>query len=79
MSHHVTVLSRRGCHLCEQACTDVARLAAEAGATWDERDITDDDELMRRYAEQVPVILVDGAQHDFWRVSEPRLRVALTR
>lgn len=84
--HHVTVLSRRGCHLCEQAVTDVARIVghlgdagAPAGAvvTWEERDITDDADLMADYAEQVPVILVDGRPHDFWRVDQARLQAAL--
>ncbi len=75
----MTVLSTRGCHLCEQACADVARIAGELGVPWDERDITDDRGLMAEYAEQVPVILVDGHQHDSWRVDEPRLRAALTR
>lgn len=75
--HHVTVLSRRGCHLCEDACAQVARITADVGASWEERDITDDDELMADHADQVPVILVDGRQHDFWRVDEARLRAAL--
>jgi len=75
----VTVLSTRGCHLCEQAGEDVARIAGELGAGWEYRDITDDPELMGEYAEQVPVILVDGRQHDFWRVDEARLRAALSR
>jgi len=25
----------------------------------------------------IPVTLIDGVQHDFWRVSEERLRAAL--
>ena len=77
--HHVTVLSKRDCHLCDDACADVARIAADLGASWERRDITDDAELMEEYAEQVPVILVDGRQHDFWRVDETRLRAALLR
>jgi hypothetical protein len=32
----------------------------------------------RRWAEAVPVTLVDGAEHDFWRVSPERLRAALS-
>ncbi|PZS30076.1 MAG: NrdH-redoxin [Pseudonocardiales bacterium] len=78
-THHVTVLSKRGCHLCEQASADVARIAGECGVAWDERDITDDPELMAEHAEELPVILVDGRQHDCWRVDEARLRAALTR
>jgi hypothetical protein len=40
--------------------------------------VDDDPDLLRQYSEQVPVVLVDGAQHDFWRVDEQRLRHALT-
>ena len=29
--------------------------------------------------EEIPVTLVDGKQHDFWRVNEARLRAALTQ
>ncbi len=76
--HSVTVLSKADCHLCDVAKADVARIAAELGVPWDARDITDDAELMARYAEQVPVILVDGRQHGRWRVDERRLRAALT-
>jgi glutaredoxin len=75
--HRVTLLSRPGCHLCDDARAVIARVAADLGVPWEEVDITEDDELYRRYWEQIPVTLVDGRQHDFWRVSEQRLRVAL--
>jgi glutaredoxin len=75
----VTVLSKRGCHLCERARADVARIAGEIGVAWEDRDISDDRDLMAEYAEEVPVILVDGRRHDCWRVDEPRLRAALAR
>lgn len=55
----------------------VARVAGEMGATWEERDIAASEEDTRRYGEQIPVTFVDGVQHDFWRVSEERLRAAL--
>jgi hypothetical protein len=40
---------------------------------------TDDPDLRRRYGDEVPVTLVDGARHDFWRIDPDRLRTALTR
>ena len=43
----------------------------------EKKDITEDAELHRKYSEQIPVVLVDGAQHDFWRVDPARLRAAL--
>jgi hypothetical protein len=76
-SPRVTVYSRPGCHLCEDAITVVARVCGELGEEWDEVDITGDDDLVRRFGEEVPVTFVDGVQHDFWRVDERRLRAAL--
>lgn len=73
----VTLLTRPGCHLCDDAREVVARVAAERGARVEERDITTDDELLARYRDLIPVTLVDGAQHDYWRVDEERLREAL--
>ncbi|MGH3327996.1 MAG: glutaredoxin family protein [Streptomycetales bacterium] len=78
-SHHVRLLTKPGCHLCDEAREVVARVAADLGVPWDEIDITGDDELRRGFAEQIPVTMVDGRQHDFWRVDERRLRRALTR
>ncbi len=79
MSARVTLYSRPGCHLCDDAREVIARVCAEVGTTYDEVDITTSPELLRAYAEQIPVTLVDGRQHDFWRVDESRLRAALGR
>ena len=74
---HVTLLSRPGCHLCEEARSVVARVTGELGLGWDERDITESAADMAQYSDMIPVTLIDGIQHDFWRVSEDRLRAAL--
>lgn len=74
----LTLLGKPGCHLCDDARTVVRQVAAETGATVEEQDITRDEDLHRRYWEQIPVVLVDGEQHTFWRVDPERLRRALT-
>jgi glutaredoxin len=74
----VTLIGKPGCHLCDDARAVVAKVAAETGAAVAEQDITQDAELYDRYWEQIPVVLVDGEQHTFWRVDEDRLRAALT-
>ena len=74
----VTLLGRPGCHLCDEARAVIDRVTAELGVAWEERSIDDDAELRAEYAEQIPVTLVDGQRHDFWRVDEARLRSALT-
>ncbi len=73
----VTLVAKPGCHLCDDAREVIVRVTAELGAAFEERDITQDEELHRLYWEQIPVTLIDGRQHDFWRVDEKRLRTAL--
>jgi len=73
----ITVLTKPGCHLCEDACREVARVAAQYDVRWVERDITGDAALESQWAEYVPVVFVDGAVHDWFRVDPARLRTAL--
>jgi len=73
----IILLGRPGCHLCDDARTVIARVAADLGVGWEERDITASSEDLAEYWDKIPVTLVDGVQHDFWRVSEDRLRAAL--
>ena len=73
----VTLVGKPDCHLCEAAREVVAAVCAETGDTFVERSILDDPELADLYWEQIPVTLVDGTQHDFWRVDADRLRAAL--
>jgi len=73
----VTLLGKPGCHLCDEAREVVAAVTAELGETYEERDILQEPDLHDRYWEQIPVVLVDGEQHTFWRVDPDRLRAAL--
>ncbi len=77
--HVITLLSRPGCHLCDDARAVIARVAVDLGVTWEERDITGSAPDMEAYWDKIPVTLIDGVQHDFWRVGEERLRAALGR
>ena len=74
----VTLYGKPGCHLCEEARAVVEEVCDELGVSWVEVDIRSDEQLVRRFAEQIPVTFVDGAQHDFWRVDPDRLRAALS-
>jgi glutaredoxin len=73
----ITLYSRKGCHLCDDARAVIEQVCAELGESYDEVDIDADPELQRRFGEEVPVTFVDGRQHDFWRVDPVRLRTAL--
>ncbi len=71
------MIGKPGCHLCDDARAVVRRVAADTGVDWEELSILDDERLAEQYWEHIPVVLVDGRQHDFWRVDEGRLREAL--
>ena len=75
----VQIIGRAGCHLCEEAERVVAEVCAQTGAGYQVISIEDDPALADRYAEYIPVILVDGEQHDFYRVDPKRLTAALNR
>lgn len=79
MTDRVLLLSRPGCHLCDDARAVIERVTADLGVSWAERDITTSPQDLAEYADMIPVTFVDGVQHDFWRVSEERLRAALGR
>ncbi|HET6698875.1 MAG TPA: glutaredoxin family protein [Nocardioidaceae bacterium] len=77
MTARVTLYSRPGCHLCDDARAVIEQVCRELGEEYAEVDITASEELLRRFGEEIPVTFVDGAQHDFWRVDSARLRAAL--
>jgi glutaredoxin len=73
----ITLIGKPGCHLCDDARAVVGRVAGELDIDWLELDIEQDAALAERYWEKIPVVLVDGKPHDFWRVDERRLRAAV--
>ena len=75
----ITLVGKPGCHLCDEVRVVIERVAADLGVGWTEVSILDDPDLHERYAEEIPVTLVDGRRHDYWRVDEARLRAALGR
>ena len=77
--HAVTLLTRVGCHLCDDAKDVIARISAETGVEWNEVDVDADPELAYEYGDRVPVVLLDGKEHGFWRVEESRLLRDLAR
>ena len=77
MTARITVVTRQQCHLCEVALDEVARIAADIGVEWTSVDVDGDPALLDEYSDLVPVILVDGRMHGYWRVEEARLRAAL--
>ena len=80
----LTLIGKPGCHLCDDARDVVgrvvAKLADDASAptiTLEERSILDDADLHERYFEDIPVLLINGKMHNYWRIDPVRLRTAL--
>lgn len=73
----ITLISKPGCHLCDEAREVIERVARDLSVTWVEISILGEPKLSAAYAEQIPVTLVDGAPHDYWGVDEDRLRARL--
>jgi hypothetical protein len=72
----VTLISRDGCHLCTDAEAVLDRILP---GQWSRVDVESDVELERDYGDRVPVVLLDGAEHGYWRVEEARLLRDLAR
>ena len=84
MNIELTLIGKPGCHLCEVAETAVDRVVgAFSGAnpsvsvSITRHSILDDAELAARYSEEIPVLLINGKVHNYWRIDEVRFIGAL--
>jgi glutaredoxin len=75
----VTVYSRHGCHLCENAVNILESLQSELEFTIDIIYIDGDDQLEKLYGNEVPVIHINGEHHDFYKVDPERFRASLEK
>jgi hypothetical protein len=75
----VVLITKADCHLCEDARDAVSRVTSSLGLEWSEELVDNQPELRERYAEENPVVLVDGVQRDFWKIDEVRLERVLQR
>jgi glutaredoxin len=66
----LTLYTRPGCHLCDDAKAVLERI----GEPFTEVNVEGDDELEEEYGFRIPVLLLDGKEHGYWRVEEDRLR-----
>jgi glutaredoxin len=73
MTPTVTLYTRPGCHLCDEARTALQRLQRQSPFAIEEVDITTDDELHRRYLERIPVIALGKEELSDYHVDEKLL------
>ena len=77
MTAKVTIYSRHGCHLWDVMKDEVVLIQQELSFTIEIIYIDKNIELEEKYGEQVPVILINGENHDFFKLNETRFRKAL--
>jgi glutaredoxin len=84
----LTLIGKSGCHLCDEARVTINAVVGAFRAEYTgvarhiqvnlvEHDILVDEELWNKYSEEVPVLLINGKIHNYWRIDPVRLRGAL--
>ena len=68
--------------MCAAAAARLAELAGELGYTLVVTDVdtaaaAGQPGLRAEYGDRLPVVLLDGAEHSYWEIDEPRLRADL--
>jgi len=75
----ITIYSRAGCHLCDDAQKILESMQEELNFEIEVIDIDESAELIKLYSDQVPVIHIDGLHHDFYKVDPERFRSSLEK
>lgn len=77
----LTLIGKPGCHLCDVARDVITAVISEqtiaTSVELAELSLIDDPQLMERYSNDVPVVLINGTVHTIWRVDAGRLRLAI--
>jgi glutaredoxin len=84
MSIQLTLIGKPGCHLCDDAreaidgvLFEFRNANPEIEVLVEDQNILEDEALQLKYAEEIPVLLIDGKMHNYWRIDEERLMRAL--
>lgn len=84
MSIQLTLIVKPGCHLCDDAREAIDAVLFEfrqanpaEEVIVEELNMLEDEALELKYAEEIPVLLIDGNMHNYWRIDEERLMRAL--
>jgi hypothetical protein len=78
----VELLTREGCTVCARVHARLAGLAGELGFELSSTDVdaaaaAGNPRLRAEFGDRLPVILLDGREHSYWDLDEPRLRADL--
>jgi hypothetical protein len=75
----LTMVVRQGCHLCEVAESDLARVLGRFSAEYPDTgygvDLVEIDGKpeYEKYTDDIPVLLINDKQVAFWRIDEDRV------
>jgi glutaredoxin len=75
----VTLYTRPGCHLCDDARAAIERVRSQTPFGLVEIDIESDDALHRAYLERIPVVELDGEELFEYFVDEATLTARVRR
>jgi glutaredoxin len=73
VGERIVLYTRSGCHLCDDAKAALVEVRHRTGVDFREVDISTDPELTAEYGDRIPVIMLDGQEHGYWRVEMQRL------
>jgi glutaredoxin len=88
-SIQVALITKAGCHLCDDARLVVNAVIADFRSQYTgvfrhvqvdfvEHDINFNDDLRAKHSEEIPVVLINGKIHNYWRIDPERFRAALS-
>ena len=76
---HVIIYSRPGCHLCDEAKAVIQNAACNDRFTLEEINIESDQELLRKYKYDIPVVMIDGVEAFRHRVDVNQFKIRIIR
>ena len=77
----LTLIGKPGCHLCEDAEAAIGEVVEDfpGRVKLVHENILENDELFAKFSEEIPVLLINGKVHNYWRIDQARLREALQK
>ena len=75
---HITIYSKKGCHLCEVAMQKLLEIRQEFQFSLTEIDIENDEKLFQKYKYLIPVIEIDGKEVFTYKIDENKLKEILS-
>lgn len=76
---HVVIYSRPGCHLCDDAKAAILSAGCSDQFALEEINIESDEELLRKYKYDIPVIAINGVETFIHRVDRDEFKTRIKR